>query len=163
MWGSSALKLIVDADQTASIGYPYHVRVGLKNVADVPVYNVSLELLDNGRKNFIYQPQQKLAYSTGELDPGKTLLPPDFILIPEIGGTLDLGQSFVDQTAGAIGLQTEIKSHPDVEPPDKAPTLSATPGLRSVGLQWQPVPGATAYRIFSTTSRQTPSSSPRLS
>ena len=52
--------MIVDADNKAYNGYPYHVLVGLKNVADIPVYNPEVELLENGRKNYIYQPQERL-------------------------------------------------------------------------------------------------------
>src|SRR5439155_26161825 len=64
VWGGSALKLTVDADDAATARYPYHVIVGLKNVADVPIYNASLELLTTAKKNYIYQPTNQLPVST---------------------------------------------------------------------------------------------------
>ena len=33
VWGGSALNLIVDVDKQVANGYPFHVRVGLKNVS----------------------------------------------------------------------------------------------------------------------------------
>ena len=50
VWAGSALEMIVDADDAAYDGYPYRVRIGLHNVADVPVYNPSVELLPGLRQ-----------------------------------------------------------------------------------------------------------------
>ena len=66
--------------------YPYHVTVGITNVADVPMYNVSLELLKDGRKNYIYQPREQLAIFDDTIEPGETFSH-DYILVPEISGT----------------------------------------------------------------------------
>ena len=41
VWGGSALHLIVDADTSAAVGSPYRIRVGMQNVADVPMFNPS--------------------------------------------------------------------------------------------------------------------------
>ncbi len=57
VWGGSAIQMIVKADSAATLGSPYQVEVGLKNVADVPVYNAEVQLLTSdaqGRFNYIY-------------------------------------------------------------------------------------------------------------
>ena len=47
--------MTVDTDNSAKAGDPYLVRVGLTNVSDIPVYNPG-SALDNGRLNYIYNP-----------------------------------------------------------------------------------------------------------
>ena len=42
----------------ATVGYPYRVRIGLKNVSDTQVYNAAVQLQDQGRLNFIYQEER---------------------------------------------------------------------------------------------------------
>ena len=71
VWGGSALELTVDADDEANDRYPYHVTVGLKNVADVPVYNPTLQLLTEGKKNYIYQPREQLVVTSRRTGPGR--------------------------------------------------------------------------------------------
>ena len=60
VWGGSALELVGRRRRRRQRRYPYHVTVGLKNVADVPVYNPTIELLKEGKKNYIYQPREQL-------------------------------------------------------------------------------------------------------
>ena len=149
VWGSSALQLTVDADDAATAGYPYHVIVGLKNVADVPVYNATIELLKEGKRNYIYQPRQPLTISADTIEPGQTLKR-DYILVPTITGQLDLSDSFASESAGATQLPSTITSHPPIDPPASAPAITATNLNGKVGLRWQPVPGATSYAVYST-------------
>jgi PKD repeat protein/flagellar hook assembly protein FlgD len=149
VWGGSALELVVDADDAAHERHPYHVTVGLKNVADVPVYNPTIELLKAGKKNYIYQPREQLVVTTAELAPGDTLKR-DYILVPTISGTLNLGESFVSKTAGDVELPAKLTSHPAVNPPDRAPRIEAFGLKDKVGLTWDPVPGATAYQVYTT-------------
>ncbi|RKQ88105.1 Ig-like protein group 3 [Solirubrobacter pauli] len=149
VWGASALRLTVDADETAHEGHPFHVTVGLKNVADVPVYNVSLELLKQGARNFIYQPREQLAHSAGTLEPGATL-DHDYVLVPTFSGRLDLDDSAVSYGAGVKGMPFAITTHPDVNPPDSAPQVRVFPMKDKLGLRWDPVPGATGYAVYST-------------
>ena len=94
VWGGSAFKLSVDADDRADAGNPYHVTVGITNVADVPMYNVSLELLKDGRKDYIYQPREQLAHFDDAIGPGETFSH-EYILVPKTSGDLDLTKSFV--------------------------------------------------------------------
>ena len=161
VWGGSAVSMTVNVDDSESQGYPYHVSIGLTNVSDIPVYNVSAQLLTQGMVNYIYQPDQQLTYTDAELDPGQTFWTPDYILVPTIPSTdvpnpLNLGQSFVAQTAGNVSLQSTIIDHPAVDPPSIAPTISASPTSGDVVLNWQPVSGASEYEIFGTPSDTTP-------
>jgi PKD repeat protein len=155
VWGGSALQMIVDADADVYDRYPYHVRIGLKNVADVPVYNATVELLKEGKLNYIYQPREALQQATAEVTPGDTFWTDDYILAPEITGTIDLEHSFVRKTAGDVDLPDKIVSHPPLQTPSTAP-LVVTVGVKgAVGLLWDSVPGATSYEIYRTPDRNT--------
>ena len=154
VWGGSALQLTVDADDSASARYPYHVIVGLKNVADVPVYNPTIELLKEGKQNYIYQPREQLQLSAAELAPGDTLSR-DWILVPTISGTLDLGRSFVSKTAGDVEPPSKITSHPADTPPAQAPEIQVYPMKNKVALAWEPVEDATGYQVYSTPDPET--------
>jgi PKD repeat protein len=149
VWGGSALELTVDADDEANEHYPYHVTVALKNVADVPVYNPSLQLLTEGKKNYIYQPREQLVVAAATLAPGDTL-EHHYVLVPTISGTLDLAKSFVSKTAGDVQVPSKITSHPAVDTPGKAPAITTRNLKGKVGLAWDPVPGATGYEVYTT-------------
>ena len=155
VWGGSALQMIVDTDDKAFNGYPYRVRIGLKNVADVPVYNPEVDLLENGRVNYIYQPQERLNQGTDEIDPGQTFWTDYYRLVPEISGNLDLQDSFVKKTAGNADVSSTITSHQAITPA-QTPRLYETDLKDEVGLEWDPVPGATSYQVFQTSSPDTP-------
>jgi len=60
VWGDDAIRLHIDAQDEANKGYPYHVRFGIENKADVPVYNAAIELKDDTKQNYIYAPNQEL-------------------------------------------------------------------------------------------------------
>jgi PKD repeat protein len=147
VWGGSAVHMIVDADDHAIAGNPYRVRVGLQNVADVPVYNPQVELLQQGRVNYIYQPLERLAQGTDVIEPGTTFWTDYYRLVPEVTGTLDLSDSFVKKTAGNVDVASTIESHPSV---DDVPNFSIIGFANKLGLQWDAVPGATEYRVFRT-------------
>ncbi len=155
VWGASALELIVDADDTATSGYPYAIEVGIKNVADVPVYNPSIQLLDQGRLNYIYQPLQPLERTAARILPGHTFTA-DYRLIPEISGTLDLGRSFVEDVAGNAVVPSIIESQP-ATPPGDVPPLTATSEADGVHLAWTApsVAGITGYDVFYTPTANT--------
>ena len=116
VWGGSALRMTVDTDDAVYKTFPYRVRVGLTNVADVPVYNPEVDLLEEGRLNYIYQPQERLDQGIGELDPGQTFWTDYYRLVPEITGSLDLGRSFIVQTAGNATIPSTITSHAADDP-----------------------------------------------
>ena len=152
VWGGSALRLIVNADDKATVGSPYIVDVGLENVADVPVYNPSISLLTQGRLNYIYQPDEQLTHTSAEIDPGQTFSA-TYRLISEITGNLDQSLSFVQDVAGNTKIPSQILSHPAT----LADSLTAANKSDGLHLTWQAptVPGITGYDIFFTPTRNT--------
>jgi PKD repeat protein/flagellar hook assembly protein FlgD len=147
VWGASALTMTIDAPTLAVKGDPYAVSVKLKNVADVPVYNASIELLNEGKENYIYQPRERLRQTTSAILPGQEFAA-EYRLVPSFSGVLDLSRSVVKQAAGSAGLATTLQTHL----PEQALTLTATGGLDSVDLTWDAAgPGTTEYAIYSTT------------
>jgi flagellar hook assembly protein FlgD len=159
VWGGSALELTVNVDREATARYPFHAVVGLKNVADVPVYNPTLQLLKEGKENYIYQPRETLAQSAAALAPGETL-EHDYILIPTVTGSIDLTKSFVSKTAGNTELPVTFNYLPTTTPPDQAPKITETDLAGKILLTWAPIPGATDYQIFSTTNPTTDFTTP---
>lgn len=153
VWGSSALSLNAQVEETAMTGYPYHVQLSLTNVADVPVYNVRLAALEDNAEGFIYQPQQQLATETAVLAPGETLVR-DLVLVPISSGHLNLEKSFVVVSAGG-NLSPTITSVPVATPFDQVPTLRAIPLDQKVGLIWDAVPGA-SYELYDTSAPDVP-------
>lgn len=163
VWGGSALQLVVDVDKQVADTYPMSLRVGLKNVADVPVYNPSVELLKEGRHGYIEQPRQQREFSATEIAPGDTFSAGPFIIVPQDTGVVDLARSFIRKVAGDVDLQSSIVTH------DRVPTIAETPvvtGHRRSGgrivLQWPKVAGTTEDLLYSTPDRLTdPGPGPR--
>ena len=152
VWGTNALSLIIDVDDQVHRAFPYHVRIGLKNVTDADpsnatdLYNPSVELLKQGRLNYIYSPRQQLEFGTDVIHPGDTFWTEDYILVPSGSGILDLSNSFVERTAGADeGGSDQIISHTPAQTPATAPHFDET---TSGHFTWDPVPGATKYQLF---------------
>lgn len=150
VWGGSAIRFKVDIDDEVRRGHPLKVRVGMENVADVPVYNANIELLREGRVGYIEQPRQERSFGTHEIAAGTTWWSGDFILVPKVSGTVDLSRSFVRKTAGDVSLNAEVVTHPRDPHPDDDPAFTATrPALgEKVALTWAPIPGATQYQLF---------------
>jgi hypothetical protein len=160
VFGASALKLTVDADDHATDRYPYHFRIGLTNTAASPVYNVQVKLDPKLHFNFLYQPQERYTRQLDSIAPGQTVYTDDFILAPQITGTLDVSQSFVVDAAGEQNTSATITGHPPVESPDSAPAINAGTVDGQIQLSWAPVAGATEYRVFVTPDRNTPFGAP---
>ncbi len=123
VYGASAMKLVVDADDRFDKGNPGHVRVGIKNVSPVAISNVSLQLPAAGEKNFVAQPQQRREWTAASIAPGDTWFPDaagdpddDFIIAPNAQGTVDLSRSFVSQAAGEQTDSAELRTHAQVQP-----------------------------------------------
>jgi lysophospholipase L1-like esterase len=154
VWGGSAVEMTVDADSDVYDRYPYHVRIGLTNKADVPIYNASVELLKPGKANYIYQPREALQQGTAAIAPGDTFWTDDYILAPDITGQLDLAQSFVEKTAGDVSPPSKIVQHPPLQTPESAPMLRVFWLHDAAGLLWDPVAGATSYEIYRTPNRE---------
>ena len=147
VWGGSALEMIVQADDVLTRLSPYRVRVGLHNVADVPVYNPTVELLEDGRVGYIYQPLETLEQGTDVVDPGETFWA-SYILMPWIpGGDLLLDESFVRKTGGDVELDSTIITMPA---PTERPSASAAKAGGVVTATFEPVAGAVGYDAFGT-------------
>jgi hypothetical protein len=150
VWGIEALKLRVQADSGyLAEGRPYHVRLGIENVADVPLYNVELSLNPDIHERFIFQPGQRFSEKLGEIKPNETTYGDNYILVPDAAseGAFNPGLS----SATFVG-QTEKPSE-GIEQVLKVPPLyaiSASPAPNEVHLSWQPVEDATAYEVFAT-------------
>ena len=84
VWGVEALSLNVQADEGfLAEGRPYHVHVGVTNKADIPLYNVDVEIFQNVHERFIFQPDQEASHTVSELKPGETVYAPQDILVPD--------------------------------------------------------------------------------
>jgi hypothetical protein len=161
VYGASAVKLSVDADEEANDTYPYHLHLILHNTSPVPVYNAEINLSPETHVNFLFQPQERLSRVVGDIPPGEKAETEDFILIPNISGELDVERSFIIETAGEREERTNnVTKHPVVEPPSKAPEISAASSQGKIVLRWAQVPGASGYRVFSTPNRLTPFGEP---
>ncbi len=127
----------------------------MTDVADVPVYNPGITLLTQGRKNYIYEPEEQLAQSTAEIDPGQTFWS-HYRLVPEITGILDVGDSFVEDVGGNVTVASTIESQP-ATPIGDVPTLNAVTEPGGVELTWQApsVSGIDGYEIFYTPTNDT--------
>ena len=155
VWGASAIEMIVDTDDQATKGYPYRVKVGLKNVADVPVYNAAVKLLESGGPNYIYQPKERFSQGTAAILPGDTFWTDWYRLIPDFSGTLDLSQSFVKQVPGTIDVASTIVSHPAV-PIDDVPTVDVVGAIDGRRVTWDAIEGAEHYEVYTTPTRLAP-------
>jgi flagellar hook assembly protein FlgD/PKD repeat protein len=155
VWGGSALHLIVDTDASAVAGSPYRVRIGLQNVADVPMFNPAVTFLEQGRVNYIYEPGEILTDGTAVIQPGATYYTHYYRLLPEITGNLVPYLSYVKQTGGnATGVASSIVSHAAVAGLAVTGTRS---GAGALTLTWPapPVTGITGYRVYVTPTRDT--------
>jgi VCBS repeat-containing protein len=155
VWGGSALRMVIDADDAATDGHPYHVRMGLENVADISVYNAAVELLTEGKENYIYQPRQQLGFESAVIEPGQTFWTEDYILVPTITGTLDVASSLVRQVAGDTSLDSTTVSHPARDPDDVPEVWSHAVGPDKSKLEWAAVEGAEGYEVYATPDRET--------
>ncbi|MCB0975995.1 MAG: PKD domain-containing protein [Acidimicrobiales bacterium] len=148
VWACSALQFLVQPDDHLDQYEPYRVRVGLKNVSDVPVYNVSNELKQDGRFGFIFQPLEDFEQSTAVIEPGDTFWA-DYVLMPWIpGGDLSESLSFVTHTGGDCSLPWVIDEQPA---PTSRPQASQTVVGSDVQVNFDSVPGAVGYDLFGTT------------
>jgi hypothetical protein len=156
VWGANALAFNVQADSgDLATGVPYHMRVGITNKADVPLYNVAVSIDANTHEQFIFQPDQQFTNTVSELAPGETVYDKPLILVPDAASA----GAFDPALSSAHFVGEEIKPGVGIEavPPPPLYGISAptdTPNM--VHLQWQSVPGAEGYEVFPTTDLDTP-------
>ncbi len=150
VWGVEALSLTVQADEGAlAAGRPYHVHIGVSNKADIPLYNVAVEVFLNVHERFIFQPLQEAAHQIDELKPGETVYAPEDILVPDAASV----SKFNPALSSAHFVGQEI--HPgegieEVEPPPLQELTGTIDGTGLVHLRWTPTPEAQGYEVFST-------------
>lgn len=150
VWGAEALGFHVEADSGfLQKGVPYHVRIGIVNKANVPLYNVNVTIDASSHERFVFQPQQAFEAGVSELAPGATVYAPEDILVPDAksAGAFDPGLS----SAHFVGEEVHPGEGIEAVSPPPLYALSAsvdTTGL--VHLHWQSSPGASGYEIFST-------------
>ncbi len=156
VWGAEALGLKVQADAgTLQAGRPYHVRIGVTNRADVPFYNVVLGIDPESHDRFIFQPRERFEDTLGELSPGETTYGHVYVLVPDA----DSSGSLLPRMSRAAFVGQPVQPGDGVQevtPPavHDLKTLGDTVG--SVHLQWDPVPGAQGYEVYSTDDLDTP-------
>jgi PKD repeat protein len=156
VWGVEALSLTVQADEGfLAEGRPYHVRIGVTNKANIPLYNVNAEILLNIHERFIFQPDQEASHLVSELKPDETVYAPKDILVPDAASEAPFNPAlssahFVgEEIHPGVGIQAVV--------PPPLYTLSGpadTPNM--VHLHWQSVPGAEGYEVFSIPNLDTP-------
>jgi hypothetical protein len=153
VWAGDAVELLVQAEDAAYAHHPYRVRLGLKNVSDVPVYLAGVGLSrPAGTPTYIFQPDQTMLFSTPRIDAGQTWWSGDFILLTPGSSPVDISQIAVTKLGGDATLTPRVSGVPAKNTPDTAPNITATPGIEEVSLAWDPVPGASEYRIYTTSS-----------
>ncbi|HWY91111.1 MAG TPA: carboxypeptidase regulatory-like domain-containing protein [Solirubrobacteraceae bacterium] len=155
VWGAEALGFHVQADSgSLHEGVPYHVKIGIVNKANIPLYNVAIDVNGSLGEHFIYQPDQQFAASVSELKPGEIVYAPQDILVPDgNSGTFEPEKSsarFVGETVHP-GQGIEAVKPP---PLHKIAAPATTPGY--VHLEWEATPGATGYEVFATPNLDTP-------
>ena len=150
VWGEGAVQMIVDTQDEAHWGYPYHVRFGIKNVTDDPVYKLNFKLKEDGKLNYVYAPNQQLEQTIEELPAHQTVYF-DYWLIPGITGKLDLSHSAVITTGGNEEIPAQIVEHSvPGDLPRVAPLLRQNYNEETgeTTLNWSPVTGAIGYEVY---------------
>jgi PKD repeat protein len=150
VWGGSAVELTVETDDVAGRDHPFTVRVGMKNVADVPVYNPAVEMKPDGLEGAILQPRQQLRFATGSIKPGATNWAGPYILVPDGPGRVDVSKSFVRKLAGDVSPVTKVTTRTRTPSLEDDPKFEATPGADRIELDWDPVAGASGYELYRT-------------
>ena len=163
VWGANALATVLKIDSgPAERGIPYHVTLGVKNVSNIPLYNVAVNTSAPVHSHFILQPEQQSTTTVGELRPGQTVFAPQYILVTqsphEIYGEIKegrlIGESAAELQNATLAGETSAAA-PTIEQVSPPTLYEATPsaaGGGEVHLQWRQVPGAEGYEIFSTPS-----------
>lgn len=161
VWGAEALRFVVEADDSASAGRPYRVRLGLQNVADATAYNARLEVGPSPSGQFIYQPQQRTGWTAPSIAPGATFWTDEIILFPTISGSLSVEDSFVKKTLGDDAGPDEFRAY-EADPDGDIVEPYPQP-MGDIILAWEAhgaSPGGSTevdrYEVYRTSSRTSP-------
>ncbi|HOJ11923.1 MAG TPA: Ig-like domain-containing protein, partial [Clostridiales bacterium] len=149
VWAEDAVLMHIITQDRADKGYPYNLKLGIENISEISLYNLSLELLEETKANYIYAPNQELIKSVAELKPGETLWG-EYQLISAIEGLLSLKQSYNLKTGGNTDIEEEMSAISVPEnSPDNAPVLNQeNKDDGTVNLSWEQVEGALGYKIY---------------
>ena len=119
VWGASALQTRILVDRDAVRWGPYDVDVEVKNVSDVPVYNMQVEMLDrtpdapSDEALFFYAPAPPQVQGTGVIKPGETWTA-HYVVYAGLGNDeitklhLLLQRSFIERTGGDVDLHPTL-------------------------------------------------------
>ena len=156
VWGTDAVRLDVTADDTAYKHLPYPVEVELTNVADVPLYNVSLRTAGTDTSTSLLQPQQQTEERIAELAPGSSVTLP-LRLVPRQSMQTGLQDALLEILVTGEAITRDVSLRAPSVTPATAPkvTVDTTKRKRAI-LSWDPIPGASGYRVFVTQSDDTP-------
>ncbi len=144
VWGLEAIDFLIEADNRIDFLSPYHLRVGMKNVSNVPVYNARIAYGESDGTDYWYQPEEQLVYATETIAPGGTFWT-DEIIVVDNGVTGPLYEGIVDvKISGLQPNEYEVTELAPIEPE----TLTAISLEKEVLLEWEPVSGAVGYRVY---------------
>ncbi len=152
VWGKDALELKVEGDEEGLVeGVPWHFKLGVRDKADIPLYDVELQLEEEPHANFDWQPRQPWGEMFGELKPGESVFVAEpYVVVPNA----DSVEGFQPEESSATFAGEKIVKGRGITkvkrllPVEKLAAPEDTPGY--VHLEWQAVPEATGYEVYST-------------
>jgi PKD repeat protein/lysophospholipase L1-like esterase len=112
------------------------------------VYDPSVELLQDGSKGYVEQPAQQHEFVASQIAPGATFWAGPFIFVPDGSGKIDLAKSVLRKVAGDVDLERRLVTHVRDPALDHDPTASAHGRKDSVVIDFDPIAGASGYRIY---------------
>lgn len=156
VWGEDAIQMTVTADNVAYERYPYRMEITLENVADVPVYNLALDVDPGDGSTYLHQPREQYNYQWDTLQPGETRTA-ELILIPRGTAHMDVAQSVIRAISGQVSPADQIQFREPAQTPATAPNLTVdTSRRKTANLSWDPIPGASELQIFATSDAGVP-------
>lgn len=121
VWGDDALEMFIEVEDWFFNGEDYHVYYGLKNVSDVPVYNVTMKFSSNDIFEYRWYRRQLIQEEFGSplgitvecLAPGETFWV-DCCYKPRVTGQLGdsyrlLGAFVVNTSSEDVNIKTHLK------------------------------------------------------
>jgi PKD repeat protein len=145
---ASDLKLVVFTPPQAFKGIPFPLRLGLRNEGSAPVYNASTTVDLNAPDDFDCLPGEMPGRYADVVEPGQTVWFDDYHWLPRESGYYVPEESFIATAAGWVKNPAEILVGLSQLDPGSVHWASSRAGIGAAELNWEPVPGATAYRIY---------------
>ncbi len=152
VWGKDALELKVEGDEEGLVeGVPWHFKLGVRDKADIPLYDVELQLEEEPHANFDWQPRQPWGEMFGELKPGESVFVAEpYVVVPD-GNSVEGFQP--EESSATFAGEKIVKGRGITKvkrllPVEKLAASEDSPGY--VHLEWQAVPEATGYEVYST-------------